>query len=306
LFLDPSRHECDWPGISCGNDETVGVVFLPTTNLTGTLPSELVYLYELQALSLGNNSLTGTLPKDLFQSLSSLVICDLSRNYFEGSILSSGSSGQINAAETYTNLPLQLLRLYDNVFTGSIPLFPQIKELWVESNFFTELSPDYATLGTLTTMVAFDNDFYGTLPFLWTSYQLEYLDLAWNQWNGSIPTSLWDLPLLTDLYLHDNDFVGPLLPLNSSGERLLGRALQHVWLESNQLTGEIPDTFGFGWSNLTSLLLYENLLTGSIDQAQCDEWLQLIRMETDCDLEAGGTVVCACCTTCHGKEEKNT
>jgi hypothetical protein len=56
---------------------------------------------------------------------------------------------------------------------------------------------------------------------------------------------------------------------------------------------------GWNWRNLTTLLLYDNLLTGIVSKDQCSQWDALEQLETDCDLE---TVECECCTECHGIE----
>jgi hypothetical protein len=286
-FIDKDAHECEWAGISC-NDEEVAVIILSQINLVGSLPTELVYLKELQALSLYGNSLTGTIPEALL-FLPKLVHFDLSENYLTGFFpkAPAGAAADISASK------LQVLYLYDNQIQGSIPLFPELERLCMNHNLLTELDDGYASLETLTSLIAYNNSFSGPLPQTWNAPNLVDLDLAWNLWTGPIPESLWDLPNLQTCVLHDCQLTGTL-PTNMG----LGDQFQNVWLYSNQLTGTFPSTLGWNWANLTSYLLYDNNdLSGSVGEELCGQWEVLEKFETDCDL---ATVDCFCCTACHG------
>ncbi len=85
-------------------------LYLGSNSLSGTLPSELGSLSNLQDLSLEENSLSGTLPSEL-GSLSNLQVLNLDRNSLSGTLPSELGS--------LSNL--QYLWLESNDFRGTIP-----------------------------------------------------------------------------------------------------------------------------------------------------------------------------------------
>ena len=178
--------------------------------LTGSIPSSLVSLTNLEDLYLFGNQLTGPIPSFL-GSLTNLLSLDLSGNPLTGPIPSSLGS--------LTNL--NYLSLQRSQLTGSIP----------------------SSLGNLTslrTLYLDDNQLTGSIPSsLGSLTNLERLDLDANQLTGSIPSSLGSLTIL---------------------ERLA--------LDANQLTGSIPSSLG-SLTNLGSLWLRQNQLTGAIPAALC-------------------------------------
>jgi hypothetical protein len=272
IFLDETLHECDWNGVYCDLD-IVTIVDLPGANLVGSLPEELIYLEQLQVLILYGNLLSGTVPSQLFE-LSSLVWFDLAYNLLNGPIPTPRTAS-----------PLEVLHLWENQFTGTLPFFPELQRMDVESNGFRQIDSRYATLESLTHLTASDNLLTGRLPDVWDAPNLSYLDLHSNQLTGPIPVSIWLLPKLESLGLDSNELTGALsFPFRSSN------AFEHVWLHDNDLSGSIPASFGETWVNLTTMLLYDNQLSGAVD-TQCGDWFQLERLETDC------AVSCQCCTT---------
>jgi Leucine-rich repeat (LRR) protein len=275
-FLDKQIPECDWEGVSCYN-ESVAAIYLPSFNLNGGLPDELMYLQNLKLLNLGNNSLTGSIPLGLF-SLPALIWCNLSQNSLQGVIPRGGS-------------PLQHLYLNQNQLEGVSPYFPTLQVLWMQRNFLTGLEARYASSSTLTDYRVYGNLFSGALPTTWDAPKLWRLDLAWNSWTGTIPDSLWnDLPSLETLALHDGNLTGTIPVTTGNGPR----SMKHLWLYSNELSGSLPALMGWDWQNLTDMLLHDNYLTGAVEQRQCERWPALKRLETDCD-----QVDCACCTKCY-------
>ncbi|XP_028792796.1 probable leucine-rich repeat receptor-like protein kinase At5g49770 [Neltuma alba] len=128
-------------------------------------------------------------------------------------------------------------------------------------------------------------DEIGSLP------ELAYLSLNSNSFSGRIPASIGNLSKLQWLDLTDNQLVGPI-PVSSgatSGLDMLhntlhfhlgnnnisgaippelfssNMALIHLILDSNKLTGNIPNTLGLA-QNLTVVRLENNFLTGSVPQ----------------------------------------
>ena len=100
-----------WEGIGVtGTPRRVTSVFLANKELTGTIPSELGSLSNLEILSLFQNKLTGTIPAEL-GSLSKLTELGLFSNQLTGTIPSELGS--------LSNL--EILYLLQNELTGTIP-----------------------------------------------------------------------------------------------------------------------------------------------------------------------------------------
>ena len=99
-----------WAGVRTNEQGFVTELRLPGCYLTGTIPSEIGNLTELEALQLNNNNLGGELPKELFK-LNKLKVLDLMTNWLSGEI-----------PEEIGNLTnLTELWLHHNRFTGPIP-----------------------------------------------------------------------------------------------------------------------------------------------------------------------------------------
>jgi hypothetical protein len=290
-FLNPNVHECDWYGIAC-NTTDVNVLDISGKNLTGTLPLEIESLTNLYLLRLRDNFISGTLPDRIFKSLDKLIWIDLSENQLGGTI--PQNVGNFSVVED--------LYLSNNRLQGHVPFFPNMQRLLLDQNKLTSFDSQYATSAPfLVEFLAYENQFSGPLPTVWTAPSLEVLDLRRNGWNGTIPQDLWHLPMLISLIL-DNCQLSGGLPSSSRGS-----SFQHVWLYSNQLSGSIPVQFGSNWTNLTSLRLQGNSLTGAITDGHCVQWPAFENAvnesslawtcESDCLLP---TLECACCTNCFG------
>lgn len=118
------------------------------------------------------------------------------------------------------------------------------------------------------------NDFSSTIPTHYSQLtHLTYLNLASNNLVGSIPPFADTVSLL---YLNDNNLTGTL------SERLPASS-KEVWLNSNALTGSIPNDFGVGLENLTSLLIYDNHLSGQLPSALCSQ-TNLVELKSDCNV----------------------
>ena len=195
----------EWQGISF-IEGRVAVLYLVDQGLTGTIPSELGSLTNLQSLSLGLNHLTGEIPAEL-GNLSNLRHLILGGNQLTGGI----------PTELGSLANLQRLYLYNNQLTGEIP-----KEL--------------GSLANLQRLVLDSNQLTGAIPVeLGNLSNLRELWLQSNQLTGDIPAELGNLSNLQWLYLYNNQLTGAIPP------ELGGLAnLSELYLADNQLTGCIP------------------------------------------------------------------
>ncbi|PIA29859.1 hypothetical protein AQUCO_05800143v1 [Aquilegia coerulea] len=191
-------------------------------NLTGTFPTFIFNLPDLNTLSLDNNKLSGPLPLDIGQKLyRRLVDLSLSQNQFTGPIPSSISQ----------LIHLRNLDLGSNLFSGLIPSgIQQMKHLVflnLEKNQLSGKIPDFFTpLTFLRKLDLSHNKFSGEFPpsIAFLAPRLELLDLGYNLLTGKIP-----------------DYLGNF------------QKLDRLDLSYNQLTGVVPKNF----RNLTDILYLE-------------------------------------------------
>ncbi|KAE8734098.1 Receptor like protein 33 [Hibiscus syriacus] len=228
--------------------------------LQGEFPIEIFQLGYLEYLDLGGNSLTGYLPKSNW--ISPLWLLDLSFNQFRGSI------------------------------PASLGNLTKITSLIFEFNHFESQIPDaFGNLRRLTFMDFSNCNFSGELPSsLFNLTHLTSLDLSSNRIQGPLPTHVSGLQRLEDLGLHDNLlsaaipswlFTLPFLDLSQNRFTALPdqiqepNSVQHVYLDHNDIQGEIPSFF-FGLVNLVDLDLSSNNFSGVI---KLDELSKLKSLE---------------------------
>ncbi len=190
-------------------DSTGSVTWLYLNNgLTGSIPSELGQLQNLEYLNLSENEgLTGSIPPELGQ-LTDLEKLLLTHNQLTGSIPSE--LGQL--------VNLRTLQLNDNLLTGSIPSeLGQLQNLgrWLLNN--NRLTgPIPSELGELSNLVIWllnNNQLTGSIPSeLGQLTSLYWWDLSGNNLTGEIPIELENLHSLELLYLSGNDFTGDIPP----------------------------------------------------------------------------------------------
>ena len=221
----------DWHGVSASNDR-VTELDLPENQLTGSIPSELGNLTNLESLSLGYNQLTGSIPPQLGQ------LTKLWQLHLAG----TGLTGEI-PPELGQLTRLEFLTLSVNHLTGPIP--PQLGQL----TNLQELALSYNRLtGSIPTEL-------GNLQGLTFS-----LSLRDNLLTGPIPSQLGQLTKLEELFLDSNLLTGEIPPE-------LGQLtkLKRLFLDSNRLTGEIPPELG-QLTKLIHLGLSFNQLSGPLPE----------------------------------------
>ena len=244
--------ECRWYGVTCLS-ASVTQLSLFSNSLTGTIPSELGNLINLEWLSLYNNSLSGTIPSEL-GSLTNLNNLYLHNNSLSGTI--PGELGNL------TNLDLVVLN--NNSLSGSIPTelggLTKARSLSLSSNSLSGEIP--AAIGNLTSLKLLnlnDNSLSGSIPSeLGNLTNLTSIVLHNNSLSGSIPIELGSLTNLTSLYASNNSLSGTIPSELGSLSNL-----ELVYLQNNSLSGSIPTELG-GLVKARNLHLSNNSFSGSI------------------------------------------
>ncbi|BFG24008.1 hypothetical protein CerSpe_102820 [Prunus speciosa] len=299
---------CSWEGISChhqdyDHDQHVIRLWLPRRGLTGVIHPSITSLTHLTHLNLSHNSLLGSLPDDLFSSLSSLQVIDLSFNRLINCL--PPSSNKISQ--------LQVLNLSSNFFNGTIPssiLVPSVSIFNISNNSFSGLIPtDNGSNHTFLTFLDLShNKLTDTIPpgiGLCSKLQvfragfnslsgpindgilnltnLQILEIFSNQFSGPIPSQIGSLSSLENLLLHINNLTGPLplslanstklSALNLRVNNLTGdlssfnfstlQRLTTLDLGNNNFAGELPKSL-YSCKSLTAIRLANNQLTGQI------------------------------------------
>jgi len=230
-----------------------------------------------QSLNLCYNQITGTLPTSL-GLLSELEILLLDGNHLEGDITESHLS---NFSK------LWYLSLSDNslslkIVPNWVPPF-QIINLGLKSCMLGPTFPSWLqTQRSLVFLDISDNGLYCSVPKLfWNNLQnVEYLNMSQNNLTGAIPNISLKLVKRRSIILNSNKFEGqiPSFLLQASELRLSNNkfsdlsslicgqgtsAMAILDLSNNQLKGELPDC----WKSIDRLMcldLSNNKLSGKI------------------------------------------
>ncbi|XP_021832112.1 probable LRR receptor-like serine/threonine-protein kinase At3g47570 [Prunus avium] len=269
---------CNWVGVTCGSRHLrVASLNLSYMGFTGTIPPHLGNLSFLVALSFNNNSFDGALPYQL-SYLRRLKLISFGYNNFMGSIPS-----------WFGSFPkLQSFNLYGNQFSGSIPMtifnlstlqvlnlranqlseipkeigfLDHVEELYVQYNALKGPVPVVVfNMSSLTTLTLYGNSLSGGLPDNICQHlpSLQNLDLGLNQFDGPLPSKLWQCKKLLILYLEENNFSGSI-PKNIGNLTMM----KEIYLDNNNLTGTIPDEIS-DLQNLESFAVGDNNLNGLI------------------------------------------
>lgn len=266
-LLRGDRNTCGWNtrvdddngdsfdfGAVCNEEGLVIKIYIPQTNLKGTMPRELGLLTKLEFLALHYNEVTGTLPSEL-QLLTNLDNLALHSNQLSGSIPSWIDQLTL----------LRVLGLGYNYMGGTLPsaigTLTSLVTLGLDKN---EFDGDLQYLQGLTNMRRLylsGNSFTGPLDtnHLRAMRELEELDLSDNEFTGAVPIDMFSFPQLRILDLNDNNLSGPL----PSGPYTDAPSLRALSLNFNDITGSISESIG-DLTSLTHLDLASNEFTGII------------------------------------------
>eukprot|EP00581_Thalassiosira_minuscula_P009341 CAMPEP_0183705312 /NCGR_PEP_ID=MMETSP0737-20130205/2454_1 /TAXON_ID=385413 /ORGANISM="Thalassiosira miniscula, Strain CCMP1093" /LENGTH=780 /DNA_ID=CAMNT_0025932449 /DNA_START=137 /DNA_END=2479 /DNA_ORIENTATION=+ len=239
---------CDWDGVTCRvsttnsgstSETVVSEVSLPAKGLSGSIPTELGQLTELEHLTLKNNILQGSIPKEI-ANLKKLVTLDFTECFLTGTL-----------PQKFASTQLSTLLLANNAISGRFfetqdaPHLANIKEIRMENNLVT------GTLSGSTIM---------KMP------HLETLSVSANDLSGLIPgDELGSLPALRYLYVDTNHFVGPLP--NQLAQ--VGRSqILELWVQDNALSGTVPASY-VRFDKLHDFFIDGNKLTGALPPDLC-------------------------------------
>ncbi|KAL4196038.1 hypothetical protein AMTRI_Chr04g181340 [Amborella trichopoda] len=231
------------------NSSNLEWISLTSNGISGQISPEFGQLKRLAILQLANNSFSGVIPKEL-GNCSSLVWLDLNSNQLSGVIPAylGRKPNEKPLSGILSGNTLAFVRNVGNSCKGVGGLLE-----------FAGIRPERLLQVPTLKTCDFTRLYSGAALNDWTHYQsLEYLDLSYNNLNGSIPEEFGSMIVLQVLGLSHNKITGEI-PSSLGNLRYLG-----VFDAShNHLQGRIPESF----SNLTFLVqidLSDNALTGPI------------------------------------------
>jgi len=300
-----NKDYCQWYGIRCDDEQNVVDIDLHSNNLHGSWPNEVALLSDsLKLIELFNNFYLYSIQPKWMLKMNNLEFLYFGTTAFEASGASPYLKGcvklrELDMSNTYwSNGPLlqeafaplndlYYLDIGDNKYDTTSYSLPNalrysqsLEDLYMDNVLFTPNKPD---LGVLTSIPA--------LFETWNDY---------TQFSGGLPASLGQL---TNLKSFSCSYCGLTGPLPSE---LANTQIDRLWLFGNRLSGRIPNSWGTGLRNLQYLYLESNELTGSVPDSLCDlrntnnggGKLSLLGLDCDTTIGDSTTVSCPCCTCC--------
>ncbi|KAH0724445.1 hypothetical protein KY285_003697 [Solanum tuberosum] len=184
----------------------LGLLDFSSNSLTGSIPSNVSGMQNLQLLFLSSNQLNGIIPSWIF-SFPSLVDLDLSDNHFSGNI------------QEFKSKTLDRVSLNQNQLQGPIP-----KSLLNQRDLFS--------------LVLSHNNLSGQIASTICNLKtLQVLDLGSNNLEGTIPLCLGEMSGLVVLDLSSNSLSGTINTTFSIGNQLIV-----IKFDGNKLEGKVPQS----------------------------------------------------------------
>ncbi|CAN1295322.1 Probable LRR receptor-like serine/threonine-protein kinase At3g47570 [Linum perenne] len=253
-----------------GNLSFLKELFLSYNNFTGEIPPEIGRLHRLQWLSLRNNLLDGKIPSNISRC-SDLTTFSVGHNKLVGGLpwqlglLSKlqyfyAHSNNLTGSIPFAFGNLSSLIVFDggrNQLSGRVPntlgRLNSLTELYLNfNNLSCEIPASIFNLTSLTLLsFGFNYQLHGNLPSdLGISLpNLEYFDVAYNQFTGSIPSSISNSTNLGLLEANNNYFTGSMPSMENSNK------LMWVQISNNSLGSGLANDLSFlsSFTNATSL-----------------------------------------------------
>ncbi|KAL7543754.1 hypothetical protein ACHAXR_013446 [Thalassiosira sp. AJA248-18] len=283
-----NKDECDWWGVTCGNDRVTGLDMNDNT-LIGEIPAEIAKL-NLTLLSLKGNCLIGTLPPEI-GNMESLQQLELEYNGLSGTFPDETSLTnlvKLNLAEqtlndqTYTRSDGTVvnkmfvrgdeanginLGLSGKILGSHIGRLASLKDISICGNSFSgSIASEIGSLNNLgarhflstktTSSSLLCNDGSNTC-LLGTSFdttQTVFLNAGNNDFTGTIPQEITKLDGLRELWLGDDTSISGEIPFTIGDMN----SLERLGLFTMYMEGKIPDSL-YNLSNLKSLMLHDNI-----------------------------------------------
>ena len=242
--------------VVCDNAGSVLQLRVRNMSLQGTVTPNINQLASLTFLELNYNLFTGPMPS--LGGLSNLQHAFLNDNAFD-SIPSDFFDGLTSIIELWLDDNVLL-----NQSTGGWAITSGLQDAsllnLLSMNNASVIGPIPAYLGTLPALNTFHaayNNFVGGIPDTFGNSSIQNLWLNNGALNGSIAV-VGGMARLTDLWLHGNQFTGPVPSglVNAVG-------LSTLRLSSNQLVGRLPPDLP-NLSGLTDLWLNNNFFSGEL------------------------------------------
>ncbi|KAI9116052.1 hypothetical protein K1719_012982 [Acacia pycnantha] len=259
--------------------QNISIIRLDDNNLSAAVPSFFSKFSNLTKLDLSFCNLRGQFVNKIFQ-LQSLTSLDLTYNH--------GLQGSLPYFPQNRSLKTLILSMtnFSGALPGSISNLRQLSRLEISRCQFNGTLPDsMSNLIELTYLDLSCNNFTGTMPSFGMANKLTHIDLSQNKLNGgvvsahfkgleklvsinlqknflngSIPVSLFLLPLLQSIQLSDNHLSQGQLDAISN---IPSSTLQVLDLSSNYLRGPTPE-FIFDLKGLEVLQLSSNKFHGTL------------------------------------------
>ncbi|KAK7294734.1 hypothetical protein RJT34_17629 [Clitoria ternatea] len=256
----------------------LSVIHLDQNNLSSTVPESFANLSNLTTLHLSSCGLTGVFPQKIFK-LVTLSDIDISFNHdLQGSLPGFPENAHLRTLivsqtrfsgalpVSISNLQnLTILDLSNCQFNGTLPSsmsrLGELTHLLLSQNYFTGPIPSLNMSKNLVNLHLSHNDLTGSIAsvHLEDLWKRVLIDLQDNFFNGTIPSSLFALPLLQSIRLSNNKFQGQLHEFSN----ISSSVLEIIDLSSNTLEGPIPTSI-FYLRSLRFLKLASNKLTGRL------------------------------------------
>lgn len=244
---------CNWQHLQCDKQGRVIRIQIGNQGLSGSLPTSLNKLMNLQILEVQWNQLTGPLPS--LSGLGSLQRILLNNNNFT-SIPSDFFKGMTSLQAVYLDYnPFSSWVIPDSLKDASA-----LNTFSATSANISGTIPEFlssSSFSGLTTLHLSFNSLEGGLPSTFSGSQIQSLWLngqSSSKLNGSIAV-IQNMTELSEIWLHGNLFTGPLPDFSGLTQ------LQNFSVRDNSLTGPVPNSLR-QLPSLVTVNLTNNLLQG--------------------------------------------